>query len=298
MKNTFIIILILLTSLHLPGQISELKNPKLSPFQKTEIKLGVIDVSLEYSRPSMRGRKIFGALVPYDQIWRTGANKNTKIVLSDYVRIGGIELEAGTYTIFSKPSVDSWDIYFHTEIDEYGVPEDFNPDNSVARINVPTIKLDRKIETLSITFAELTTNSASLIISWENIEVYVPIEIPTDKILQNYFHNTYLQLAYEYSVSANIYFENNECEKALEAINKSISLVENDSSFEEWLKNINLKNRNLPYRYYLKSKILNDLGRQEESIKSAEKSLLIAERINSEFYIKTNKENIENWHKN
>jgi len=161
-KKTILLIVTLLLTTTLAAQISKLTNPKLSPFQKTEIKIGVVDVLLEYSRPSMRGREIFGTLEPYDKVWRTGANKNTKIVFSDYVEIGGVEIAPGAYTIFTKPTNDTWDVYFHTEIDAYGVPDTFNPENSVVQLKVPAVTLNTEVETLAITFDNLTANSATL----------------------------------------------------------------------------------------------------------------------------------------
>ncbi|MBQ4804679.1 DUF2911 domain-containing protein [Aquimarina sp. MMG015] len=297
MKNALLLVSILFTAT-LTAQISKLTNPKLSPFQKTEIKIGIVDVSLEYSRPSMRGRKIFGALEPYDKVWRTGANKNTKIVFSDYVIIGDVEVAPGTYTIFTKPSVDTWDVYFHAEIDEYGVPDTFNPKNSIVQLNVPVIKLDKEIETLGITFDNLTANAAILNISWEKIKIAVPIKIPTDKILKNYLSKKNTSLSREYSLAAYIYFDKEkDSKKALATIKKSIEIEEKGMSFELWLKNANLEDQRLAYNYYLKSQILYDLDEKEEAIKSARQSLIIAEKIKSEYYINTNTENIKAWGK-
>lgn len=296
MKSILLLVLTFLPTLTLVAQTSKLTNPKLSPFQKTEIKLGIVDVSLEYSRPSMRGRKIFGALEPYDKVWRTGANKNTKIVFSDYVVIADIEIAPGTYTIFTKPSIHTWDVYFHKEIDEFGVPETFNPENSIAQVTVPTIKLDKEVETLAITFDNLTVNSAVLSISWERTQVAVLIKIPTDKILQNYLSKKRNDLSKEYSLAAYIYFDNEkDATKALTAISTSIALLENGISFEAWLKNANLEDPRLAYNYYLKSEILNDLGKKKQALASAKKSMIIAKKINSAYYIKTNTENIEKW---
>ena len=279
MKNTILFALTLLFTTTLIGQISKLKNPKLSPFQKTEIKLGIVDVSLEYSRPSMRGRKIFGVLEPYDKIWRTGANKNTKIVFSDYVIIGDVEVAPGIYTIFTKPSMDIWGVYFHAEIDEYGVPETFDPKNSVVQLNVPVIKLDKELETLAITFDNLTANTAILSISWEKTKVEIPIKIPTDKILKNYLSEKNTALSREYSLAAYIYFDKEKnSKKVLAAIKKSIEIEEKGMPFELWLENVNIEDRRLAYNYYLKSNILNDLDKNEQAIQSAKKSLIIAKK--------------------
>ena len=90
----------------------QMQTPQPSPFQKIEQKVGLTDVTLEYSRPSMKGRAIYGGLVPYDKLWRTGANANTKITFSDDVMIGETELKAGSYAIFTKPGMSSWEVMF------------------------------------------------------------------------------------------------------------------------------------------------------------------------------------------
>jgi len=123
MKKTIFLLFFTLFFLQINAQEKQIPYPHLSPLQKIETKVGIVDFTLVYSRPSMRGRKIFGDLVPYNKIWRTGANKNTKIVFHDQVMIGDTELDAGTYTIIAKPNIDKWEIYFHTELDEYGIPE-------------------------------------------------------------------------------------------------------------------------------------------------------------------------------
>ena len=101
MKRTILIMVALVFSFSVNAQI---QTPAPSPFAKVEQKVGLTDVSLEYSRPNMRGRTIFGGLVPYDKIWRTGANARTKISFSDDVTVNGQELKAGTYAIFTKPA--------------------------------------------------------------------------------------------------------------------------------------------------------------------------------------------------
>ena len=91
---------------------AQLKTPQPSPFSKIEQKVGVTDVTLEFSRPGMKGRVIFGDLVPYGKVWRTGANSNTKITFSDDVTIDGKSLKKGTYALYTIPNKESWEIIF------------------------------------------------------------------------------------------------------------------------------------------------------------------------------------------
>lgn len=296
MKKILLLVLGVLFTSCLIAQGARIKVPKLSPFQKTEIKIGFVNVSLEYSRPSMRGRKIFGGLEPFGEIWRTGANKNTKIVFSDYVVIGDVELAPGTYTIFTKPNTDTWDVYFHTELDEYGVPDIVKAENIVAKVTVPIFKLNRDVETLSITFDNMTVNSAMLAIAWERTYVSVLIEIPTDKIIKNSLKEDKVALADKYSTSAYIYFDlEKDSEKALDAINNSITIRENEMSFKELMGNINPQSKDLLEDYYWKSKILMSLNKKNEALEYANKSLAIANKTNHKGWIGHNTKNIENW---
>ncbi len=296
MKKIILLLLGVVLTSNLIAQSIQIKAPKLSPLQKMEIKIGVVDVSLEYSRPSMRGRKIFGDLEPFGEIWRTGANKNTKIVFSDYVVIGDVELDPGTYTIFTKPNSDTWDVYFYTELDEYGVTDNFKLENIVAQVRVPAIELNRDVETLSITFDNLTTNSAMLGISWERTYVSVLIEIPTDKILKNFLKENEGSLAKKYSLAAFIYFElEKESEKALEAINNSIAIRENSMSFEDWLKTNDSEAKELLSNYSRKSEILVDLNKRKEALEYANRSLIIANKANNEWWINHITKNIDDW---
>jgi hypothetical protein len=91
---------------------AQVKTPAPSPHSKTEQKVGLTDITIDYSRPSMRGRTIFGDLVPFDKTWRTGANANTKITFSDDVSIDGKKLKKGTYAIYTIPNKESWDVIF------------------------------------------------------------------------------------------------------------------------------------------------------------------------------------------
>lgn len=297
MKKTFLLFFTIIIASALSPLFGQISVPKLSPFQKTEIKIGMVEVVLEYSRPSMRGRKIFGDLVPYGKIWRTGANKNTKIVFKDKVLIGNQELKAGTYSVFTKPNQDKWDIYFHTELDQYGIGETLDPKNIVAQVSIPVVQLERDLESLSITFDNLTTHSAILGIAWERTYIPIPIKIPTNDIIQDKLFEANTNLAGNYESAAWTYYEyEKDYKSALIAIDKCISIMEKEEPFEVWLKGEgNLDNPNRPRRYLTKSEIHDKLGETAQAIKAAKKSLEIAEKINAKRYIKINTENLKKW---
>ena len=119
MKKLILLTLILVVSFNTNAQI---ETPRPSTSQKITQTVGLTEVTLEYSRPSMKGRVIMGELVPFDKIWRTGANANTKITFGDPVTIGGAKVKAGTYAIFTKPNPQNWEVYFYTDSNNWGTP--------------------------------------------------------------------------------------------------------------------------------------------------------------------------------
>ena len=110
---------------------AQIETPQPSPFSTVEQKVGLTDVTLEYSRPNMRGRAIFGDLVPYGKVWRAGANRNTVITFSDDVTIDGTTLKAGSYAIYIIPSEKSWEVIFYTDTNNWGNPQEWD-DSKVA----------------------------------------------------------------------------------------------------------------------------------------------------------------------
>lgn len=270
--------------------------PRLSPYQKTEIRIGVCDLKLEYCRPSTRNRKIFGELVPFGKMWRTGANKNSKLSLSEKLIIAGNEIKAGTYSIFTKPGEDEWEVYFYTELDKYGIPEVIDNEKVSAKFKVNPIKLNRKIESLSMEFENLKSNSVDLVISWERVRIEIPITIPTNDIISEKLKKEWELLSDDYTTAAVIYLENEkDYDAALESINTSISILENGVSFEEYLKIADTKDRHIPYKYLIKSEIHASRNEINQAVRAAEKSLKLARLVKDKYYINRNEENLMNW---
>lgn len=119
MKKIFLIACFVAFTLTTNAQIT---TPQPSPSQKIEQIVGLTKVTIEYSRPSMKGRKIFGDLVPYGQIWRTGANANTKITFDTDITIGNTTVKAGTYAIYTKPNKKTWEIMLYSDASNWGNP--------------------------------------------------------------------------------------------------------------------------------------------------------------------------------
>jgi hypothetical protein len=184
MKQKLTIIGILFLSLTTFGQ--QLQTPTLSPFSKTTQQVGLTEIGLEYARPSAKGRTVFGELVPFNKIWRTGANASTKIILNEAVKIGGNAIEKGTYALYTIPNEDNWTIIIHSNTKMRSIAGDvYKPEFDLFRFEVKPKKSDDYIETFTITFADITSNSFNLQLSWENTLINIPFEVEVDSKIEN-----------------------------------------------------------------------------------------------------------------
>lgn len=157
--------------------------PRVSPNAAVSQTIGVTDVRITYGRPSVRGRTIYGGLVPYDEVWRTGANEATTITFSDDVRIEGQPLEAGTYGLFTLPGRDTWSIIFNDEPNQWGA---FNYDSSedVLRVQVPPESASRSWEMMTFVFEAVTDTSGRAALYWADTKVPFTITVDTPSIIR------------------------------------------------------------------------------------------------------------------
>ena len=153
--------------------------PQPSPAAKVEQRIGLTDVTVVYSRPSVKGRVIWGELVPFDKIWRTGANANTLITFSDDVKVDGQPLKAGTYSIFTIPSKPKWKVMFNSVTDGWGDSK-YDKANDVLTISTIPIK-GLYQETMRFSFEKLTGTTASLVLAWDVVAIDLTIEVDVDK---------------------------------------------------------------------------------------------------------------------
>ena len=199
---------ILFISLTAFGQ--RLKTPTLSPFSKITQQVGLTEIGLEYARPSAKGRAVFGELVPFNKIWRTGANASTKISLNEAVKIAGNAIEKGTYALYTIPNKGSWTIIIHSNTKMRSIAGDvYKPEFDLFKFEIKPQKSDTYIETFTIVFADITTKSFNLQLSWENTIVNIPVEIEVDSKIENQIsemmqnsdavpHRTYFEIAQYY----------------------------------------------------------------------------------------------------
>lgn len=262
--------------------IAQVQTPQPSPAAQLMQTVGLTDVTVTYSRPSMRGRTIMGNLVSYGSVWRTGANKNTTISFSDAVTVGGQELAAGTYAIFTRPGEGMWEVFFYTDTENWGAPAEWDASKVAATVEV-TPQETATVESFSIWFSDLTNNDGVLNIAWENTKLPIKVTVPTvqkamasiKKVLSNNPKDR------DYYSSAVYYLqEGQDLPQAKKWINKAIAM--NDE----------------PYWYYRQqSLILAALNETQAAIEAAEKSLERAEKAGNWDYVKMNKASIAEWRK-
>lgn len=179
MKNFLLACAVLISS----ASFAQINAPQPSPTATISQKVGLTDVEVTYSRPGMKGRKIFGDLVAYGSMWRLGANKATKISFSDDVTILGNEIPAGDYSLFAIPMENEWEIIVHKNLELWGTG-DYKQEDDLVRFTVEAHKVDAKWESMTIDFSDFTSTGAHLYIAWENTVVHIPIETKTAEMME------------------------------------------------------------------------------------------------------------------
>ena len=280
MKRIFIFVVFLSFNMI----IAQLEIPAASPKSKLVQSVGLTEITIEYSRPSIKNRNIFGSLVPYDKIWRTGADESTKISFSDDVLINSATLNAGKYSLYTIPNKNYWDIIFYRDIDVWGVPRNWDEEKVVLKTRVDSYNLPESInaETLQIFFDFLTNDSAVMAILWDNIYVPLRITVPTTKnvmlkISEVLNNNPTFSDYYKAAVFMND--QKIDPKKALEYMQLAMDSNENPRFWQ--------------LRQY--SLILAENKSYKKAISIAKKSLQMAENAGNENYIKMNKASIQSW---
>jgi hypothetical protein len=264
--------------------VVELKitTPQPSPLGMVSQRVGLTDVAIEYSRPGVKGRTIFGDLVAFGKTWRTGANSNTKVTFSSDVTIDGQTLKAGSYGLYSVPNKDSWEVMFYTESDKNGVPGDWDDSKVAAKTTVNVQAFPINVETLTISINDVTSTTAVLGILWEKTYVAVTFEVPTDEMVSATIDAVMAATpkAGDY-YNAAIYYnqQDKDIKKANEWMEKAMSMTEKPAFWQ-------LRQQSLIYA---------KMGDSEKAIAVAEKSLELSKEAGNEAYIKMNTESLSEW---
>lgn len=278
MKKTILAIVILL-SLYGTTQ-AQLNMPQPSPGASFSQKFGLNEIKVEYSRPGVKGRKIFGALLPYGAIWRAGANDPTRFTTNDSITVAGKGLPKGTYIVLVKPYANEWELIFNKN------PEvsytNYKPEDDVVRVKVKTENTLQPVETFTITTSNITMNSCELDLMWENTMIRVPLVNEIDsKITAQIQQKLNGPTASEYITMARYYYDTNKDPKAaLDFVSKGIAKA------GEGFSNL-----------WLQSMILAKMGNKKDAIQAAKKSRELAKTANNMDYVRMNEANIAEWSK-
>ena len=263
---------------------SQIKTPRVSPASEIEQMVGLTEVEVEYSRPSKRGRDIFGNVVPFGKIWRTGADNCTTISFSTDVVIDSQTIQSGKYSIFSIPNKESWDVILYSDIDLWGVPKDWDENKIVFKSNYQINKSANNSvkEMFTISFDNVTNNDVDMIFSWDDVSVTVNIVVPTRRIVSDNIKKVMggSPSPSDY-YSAAVYYkqENINLDTALEWINKAIDLFENPRFYQ-------LRQQSL---------IMAANKKYYDAIVVARESLKLSIEADNKDYVKMNKESILEW---
>lgn len=278
MKKILIALAIILAPFATEAQI---KTPQASPKGYIKQTVGLTDVEVTYSRPSARGRAVFGNLVPFGKIWRTGANENTIINFSDDVVIDGKTLKKGKYSIYTIPKIESWEVIFYLSTDNWGLPENWNEAYVVLRTTVKEDALPTPVESFTIGINGLDQNFAYLEMAWENSHVALKFEVPTSKIATASIQKTLAGPTWNdyYAASQYLFQSNGNMISARDYVDKALEM----STEKPY------------YLTRLKSLIQAKQGDKAGAIETAKISLAAAEAANNQDYVKMNKDSISEW---
>ena len=243
------------------GAEKEIQFPAASQHATITQRVGLTDISVDYSRPDKRGRDIFGGLVPYGKVWRTGANQPTKIKFSDAVKIEGKDLPAGEYAFYTMPGENEWTIIFSKNLKLWGA-YGYKDDADALRVTVKPSMAPNPVESFTIGFADLKDDSATITLDWD--KTHVPVGLTTNtvekvnaQIAEGLKKPAALQPAFYYQAASFYYDHEKDLEQAAKWIDTAIEKQKEPRYFY----------------YYKKGQIEAKLGHKDQAKAAAEKSI-------------------------
>lgn len=232
---------------------------------------GLGKVMLTYSRPNLKGRKIFGILEPYGQVWRTGANSATTINFTDEVNIAGNKIPAGKYSLFTIPGKDTWTIILNKTADQWGA-YDYKKEDDLLRFTIKPTILKAPVESFTMQFSNVKAGSMLLDIHWENTAIAIPMTVDYDAKVMVNIEKAMNGDKKPYFAAAQYYFENNkDLTKALTWINEAEKTDLNAPWFKLW-----------------KAKILLKMGDKKAAASVAEQGMKLAKESGNDEYVRLN----------
>ncbi len=252
---------------------AQVRMPAPSPTQTVKQDFGVSSIELTYSRPTAKGRKIFGDLVPFNKLWRTGANAATKIVFADPVEMGGKKVDTGTYVLYTIPGIDSWEVIINKGLTNWGI-DGYKETEDIARFKVEPMKMKNSVEALTMQFADIKPESCVLEIMWENTAVSIPIKTNIKDKIRAQINAAMQTDKKPYWQAAQFYNEyDKNLPKALENVTKAIEA--NEKAYWIWI---------------YKAKIQKEMGDTAGAMASSKRSMELAKEDKNDDYVKLNQD--------
>lgn len=253
-----------------------LTTPQPSTTQTIKQNFGLSSIELSYSRPNVKGRKAMGELVPYGKVWRTGANQATTLTFGEEVTIGGKKIAAGKYGLLSIPGNDNWVLIITKQLDVTS-PAAYKEESDVVRVNAKPVMLKDKVETFTMQFANIKPSTCDLNIMWENTAVTLPISSDVETKVMAQINNIMTKDNLPYYNAAMYYMDNGkDLNQALTWFNKAAD--QNPTAF--WI-------------HHQKANCLAKLGKKQDAITAATKSMELATTAKNADYVKLNEDLIK-----
>lgn len=250
---------------------AQVKLPQPSSTQTIKQDFGMGNIELVYSRPNAKGRKIFGDLVPFDKLWRLGANGATKISINEPIEIGGKKIDTGSYVLYAIPGKKNWEIIVNKGLNNWGI-DGYKEAEDVVRFTVPSNKTKTAAETFTMQFGNVKAESCELQIMWEKTAISIPLSANIKDKLKAQIEAAMLTDKKPHWQAAQFYREyDKDLSKALENINEAVK----DYPKAFWV---------LLY----KARIQNELGDKAGAKESSDKSIELAKAANNDDYVKLN----------
>jgi hypothetical protein len=260
----------------LSASAQTLRTPTPSVPQFIRQDFGLSTIELSYSRPGVKGRKIFGDLVPFGKVWRTGANQATTLTFGDTVTIGGATILPGKYGLLTIPGASEWTFIITRQTDVTSAAA-YKQDQDIVRIQASPHTLPFPVETFTIEFSNFTSSSCNLDLLWDNVAVGIPITTNTDAKVMEQIASIMNRDTHPYYQAALYYLENGkDLNKALEWFDKAIAQEPGNFFF-----------------IYQKARTLAQLGRKQEAIAAAKQSMEFAKQNSNNDYVTLNQKLID-----
>ena len=261
----------------LTADAQQFKTPAPSPAQTVKQAFGLGEVTIDYSRPLARGRVIFGDVVPYGEIWRTGANQATKITFSDDVQLEGKAVKAGTYALYTIPGKESWEVMLYKDLTMGGNVANYKNEDEVLRVTVKPVMNTRMVQSFTINMDNVAASSAKIQLSWEKTIVPIKLNVDVDtRVMKSIETVMKVEDSRPYFQAANYYYDNDkDLGQALVWADKAIA-----------------QNRTF-FVVHLKAKIQMKMKNYDGAIKTAQESKRLAQEAKNDDYVRMNEKLIE-----